>query len=182
MTDVFDASAFLASVTTRCGVYQMYDAEGALLYVGKARNLRNRLSSYFRNSGLNAKTVALVMRIHDIQVTVTSTEADALLLEHNLIKAHKPPFNILLRDDKSYPYVFLSSQDRFPRLALHRGRKRAKGSYFGPYPSAGAVRQSLHFLQRVFKVRQCEDSYFATAPAPACNTRSIVARHPVWVS
>jgi hypothetical protein len=114
----------------------MYDAtaRSTLLYVGKARNLRNRVSSYFRNSGLNAKTVALVMRIRDIQVTVTSTEADALLLEQNLIKAHKPPYNILLRDDKSYPYIFLSSEDRFPRLALHRGRKRRKGSYFGPYP------------------------------------------------
>jgi excinuclease ABC subunit C len=166
VTDSFDAQAFLDTVTTRCGVYQMYDAEGGLLYVGKARNLRNRLASYFRNSGLNAKTVALVMRIRDIEVTVTSTEVDALLLEQNLIKAHKPPFNILLRDDKSYPYIFLSSNDSWPCLSLHRGRKRSKGSYFGPYPSAGAVRQSLHFLQRVFKVRQCEDSYFSNRSRP----------------
>ncbi len=166
MTDTFDAKAFLANLTTRCGVYQMYDATGELLYVGKARNLRNRVGSYFRNSGLNAKTVALVMRIRDIQVTVTSTEADALLLEQNLIKAHRPPYNILLKDDKSYPYIFLSSEDPFPRLSLHRGRKRRKGSYFGPYPSAGAVRQSLHFLQKVFKVRQCEDSYFRNRSRP----------------
>jgi excinuclease ABC subunit C len=166
VTESFDPKAFLDSVTTRCGVYQMYGGEGELLYVGKARNLRNRLSSYFRNSGLNAKTVALVMRIQDIQVTVTSTEADALLLENNLIKAHKPPFNILLKDDKSYPYIFLSSRDRFPRLSIHRGPKRAKGSYFGPYPSAGSVRQSLHFLQRTFKVRQCEDSYFRNRSRP----------------
>ena len=142
MAEEFDAKAFLETTTTRCGVYQMYDGQGELLYVGKARNLRNRLSSYFRNSGLNAKTVALVMRVRDVQVTVTSTEADALLLEQNLIKAHTPPFNILLRDDKSYPYLYLSSEDAFPRLALHRGRKRAKGRYFGPYPSAAAVRQS----------------------------------------
>jgi excinuclease ABC subunit C len=162
----FDAKAFLANLTTRCGVYQMYDADGGLLYVGKARNLKNRVSSYFRNTGLNAKTVALVMRIRDIQVTVTSTEADALLLEQNLIKAHKPPYNILLRDDKSYPYIFLSSEDRFPRLAVHRGRKRRKGKYFGPYPSAGAVRQSMHFLQKVFKVRQCEDSTFRNRSRP----------------
>jgi excinuclease ABC subunit C len=166
MSEGFDAQGFLANLTTRCGVYQMYDGEGSLLYVGKARNLRNRVGSYFRNSGLNAKTVALVMRIRDIQVTVTSTEADALLLEQNLIKAHRPPYNILLRDDKSYPYIFLSSEDRFPRLALHRGRKRRKGSYFGPYPSAGAVRQSLHFLQKVFRVRQCEDSYFRNRSRP----------------
>lgn len=165
-TDSFDAEAFLATLTSRCGVYQMYDAEGELLYVGKARNLKNRVSSYFRNSGLNAKTVALVMRIRDIQVTVTSTEADALLLEHNLIKTHKPPYNILLRDDKSYPYIFLSSEDQFPRLTVHRGRKRKKGRYFGPYPSAGAVRQSMHFLQKVFKVRQCEDSYFRNRSRP----------------
>jgi len=166
VTEGFDAKAYLATLTTRCGVYQMYDGEGALLYVGKARNLRNRVASYFRASGLNAKTVALVMRIRDIQVTVTSTEADALLLEQNLIKAHRPPYNILLRDDKSYPYIFLSTEDAYPRLALHRGRKRRRGRYFGPYPSAGAVRQSLHFLQKVFRVRQCEDSYFRNRSRP----------------
>ena len=162
----FDAEAFLKTLTTRCGVYQMYDREGALLYVGKARNLKSRVASYFRNRGLNAKTVALVSRIADIQVTVTATEVDALLLEHNLIKSHRPPFNILLKDDKSYPYIFLSSEDRFPRLTLHRGPKRRKGRYFGPYPSAGAVRRSLHFLQKVFKVRQCEDSYFRNRSRP----------------
>jgi excinuclease ABC subunit C len=166
MSEDFDHKSFLATLTSRCGIYQMYDADGELLYVGKARNLKNRVSSYFRNTGLNAKTMALVMRIRDIQVTVTSTEADALLLEQNLIKAHKPPYNILLRDDKSYPYIFLSSEDSFPRLAVHRGRKRRKGQYFGPYPSAGAVRQSMHFLQKVFKVRQCEDSYFRNRSRP----------------
>lgn len=169
MTDTkatFDAKNFLATLTTRCGVYQMYDADGELLYVGKAKNLKNRVGSYFRNTGLNAKTVALVMRIRDVQVTITSTEADALLLEQNLIKAHKPPYNILLKDDKSYPYIFLSSEDAFPRLSVHRGKKRRKGSYFGPYPSAGAVRQSMHFLQKVFKVRQCEDSYFRNRSRP----------------
>lgn len=162
----FDAEGFLKTLTTRCGVYQMYDRDGGLLYVGKARNLKSRVASYFRNRGLNAKTVALVSRIADIQVTVTATEVDALLLEHNLIKSHRPPFNILLKDDKSYPYIFLSSEDRFPRLALHRGAKRRKGRYFGPYPSAGAVRRSLHFLQKVFKVRQCEDSYFRNRSRP----------------
>ena len=162
----FDAPAFLKSLTTRPGVYQMYGEGGKLLYVGKAKNLRNRVSSYFRASGLAAKTMALVARIEDIQVTVTSTEVDALLLEHNLIKQQQPPYNILLRDDKSYPYIFLSSEDRFPRLSLHRGAKRKKGLYFGPYPSAAAVRESLHFMQKVFKVRQCEDSYFRNRSRP----------------
>ena len=162
----FDHKAFLKNLTTRPGVYQMYDATGSLLYVGKARNLKNRVGSYFRARGLTDKTVALVSRIHDIQVTVTSTEVDALLLEHNLIKTQQPPYNILLRDDKSYPYIFMSTEDRFPRIDLHRGVKRRKGKYFGPYPSAGAVRESLHFLQKVFKVRQCEDSYFSNRSRP----------------
>lgn len=162
----FDHREFLKALTTRPGVYQMYDANQKLLYVGKARNLKNRVGSYFRATGLTEKTMALVARIKDIQVTVTSTEVDALLLEHNLIKTQKPPYNILLRDDKSYPYIFLSSEDDFPRVSLHRGTKRRKGQYFGPYPSAGAVRESLHFLQKVFKVRQCEDSFFSNRSRP----------------
>ncbi|MBE9538866.1 MAG: excinuclease ABC subunit UvrC [Proteobacteria bacterium] len=164
--DKFDHKAFLTTLTSRAGVYQMYDKAGKLLYVGKAKNLKKRVSSYFRASGLAAKTMALVARIDDIQVTVTSTEVDALLLEHNLIKSEQPPYNILLRDDKSYPYIFLSNEDKFPRLSMHRGAKRRKGKYFGPYPSAGAVRESLHFLQKVFQVRQCEDSYFANRSRP----------------
>lgn len=162
----FDHKAFLSTLTTRPGVYQMYDAKGQLLYVGKARNLKNRVGSYFRASGLTEKTMALVARIHEIQVTITSTEVDALLLEHNLIKKQRPAYNILLRDDKSYPYIFLSGEDKFPRIELHRGAKRRKGKYFGPYPSAGAARESLHFLQKVFKVRQCEDSYFKNRSRP----------------
>ena len=162
----FDHKSFLSVLTSRPGVYQMYDKAGKLLYVGKAKNLKNRVSSYFRASGLAAKTMALVARIEDIQVTVTTTEVDALLLEHNLIKKQAPPYNILLRDDKSYPYIFLSSEDKFPRVSLHRGAKRRKGKYFGPYPSASAARESLHFLQKVFQVRQCEDSYFSNRSRP----------------
>ena len=162
----FDHKIFLTTLTTRPGVYQMYDSDGGLLYVGKAKNLKNRVGSYFRAGGLTDKTMALVAKIQDIQVTVTTTEVDALLLEHNLIKTHKPPYNILLRDDKSYPYIFLSSEDEFPRIAMHRGAKRRKGQYFGPYPSSGAVRESMHFLQKVFKVRQCEDSYFNNRSRP----------------
>ncbi len=162
----FDHKSFLKSLTTRPGVYQMYDSEENLLYVGKAKNLRNRVTSYFRPAGLTEKTMALVAKIQSIEVTVTSTEVDALLLEHNLIKSHRPPYNILLKDDKSFPYIHVSTEDRFPRISLHRGAKRRKGKYYGPYPSAGAVRESLHFLQKVFKVRQCEDSYFRNRSRP----------------
>jgi len=161
----FDAESFLKSLSQRSGVYQMYDDQGQLLYVGKAKNLRNRVTSYFRASGLTTKTMAMVAKIQDIQVTITETETDALLLEHNLIKKYRPPYNILLRDDKSYPYLYLSA-DKYPRLALHRGSKRKKGQYFGPYPGAGAVRESLNFLQKVFQVRQCEDSYFRNRSRP----------------
>ena len=128
----FDHKAFVNALTTRPGVYQMYDDAGGLLYVGKAKNLKNRVGSYFRASGLTDKTMALVAKIQDIQVTVTTTEVDALLLEHNLIKTQQPPYNVLLRDDKSYPYIFLSSDDDFPRIAMHRGAKRPKGQYIGP--------------------------------------------------
>ena len=162
----FDAESFLKQLTTRPGVYQMYDGAGGLLYVGKAKNLKNRVTSYFRASGLSGKTMALVSRIRDIQVTVTTTERDALLLEHNLIKEYHPPYNILLKDDKSYPYIYLSSDDKWPKLAFHRGPKRRKGEYFGPYPSAGAVRSTLHLMQKVFKVRQCEESYFRNRSRP----------------
>lgn len=156
----FDSQRFLKQVTRQPGVYQMYDGAGTILYVGKAKNLKNRLASYFHRAGLTPKTQALVKRIHTIEVTVTSSEAEALILEQNLIKSQRPPFNILLRDDKSYPYIFLSDSEPFPRLALHRGPKNKKGRYFGPFPSAGAVRESLQFLQKTFHVRQCEDSVF----------------------
>jgi excinuclease ABC subunit C len=161
----FDHKSFLQALTTRPGVYQMYDEAGKLLYVGKAKNLKNRVGSYFRASGLTDKTMALVGRIRDIQVTVTTTEVDALLLEHNLIKNHQPPYNILLKDDKSFPYIYVSA-DKFPRISMHRGAQKGKGRYYGPYPSAAAVRESLHFLQKVFKVRQCENSYFRNRTRP----------------
>ncbi len=162
----FDHKAFLKSVTPRPGIYQMLDARGEVLYVGKARNLKKRVASYFRASGLAAKTLALVQRIARIEVTVTRTETEALLLEQNLIKQSRPPYNILLRDDKSYPYIYVSTDQAFPRVTLHRGARRGKGRYFGPYPSAGAVRESLNFLQKVFRVRQCEDSVFRNRTRP----------------
>jgi excinuclease ABC subunit C len=163
---MFDAQDYLKNLTPRPGVYRMLDGEGVVLYVGKARNLRKRVASYFRRSGLGSRTRALVAQIAAIEVTVTHTEGEALLLENNLIKTLRPRYNVLLRDDKSYPYIYLSTEQQYPRLAFHRGAKRGKGSYFGPYPGAGAVRESLHLLQKLFRVRQCEDSFFSNRSRP----------------
>ena len=162
----FDSKSFISSLTHRAGTYQMMDAEASVLYVGKAKNLKKRVASYFRKTGISSKTAALVKRIKDIDITVTETETEALILEQNLIKKHRPPFNILMRDDKSYPYIFLSDKDQWPRLSFHRGAKKRKGSYFGPYPSVNSVRESMSLLQRVFKVRQCEDSFFKNRSRP----------------
>ena len=161
----FDHKNFLESVTKRSGIYQMFSKENKLLYVGKAKNLHNRLSSYFRGTGLDTKTLLLVAKIDRIEVTVTTTEVDALLLENNLIKHYKPPYNILLKDDKSYPYIHLSD-DNFPRMKIYRGTKRASGKFYGPYPSTTAVRESLHLLQKVFRIRDCENSYFRNRSRP----------------
>ncbi|AIS18151.1 excinuclease ABC subunit C [Pseudomonas rhizosphaerae] len=165
MTAPFDPSAFLATCSGRPGVYRMFDDAMRLLYVGKAKNLKKRLASYFRKTGQAPKTAALVGKIQQIETTITANETEALLLEQTLIKEWRPPYNILLRDDKSYPYVFLSDGE-FPRLSIHRGAKKAKGRYFGPYPSAGAIRESLSLLQKTFFVRQCEDSYFKNRTRP----------------
>ena len=131
-----------------------------VLYVGKAKNLKNRVSSYFRQTQTSLKTAALVAKICSIEVTITQSETEALLLEQTLIKKLKPPYNILLRDDKSYPFIYLSTENEYPRIGFHRGAKRANGRYLGPYPSAGAVRESLNLLQKMFAVRQCDDSFF----------------------
>lgn len=169
MTDLlekFDSKAFLTTLPLTPGVYQMYDAEGHILYVGKAKNLRSRVASYFRAQGLTAKTAALVAKIASMQVTLTETAVEALLLEQSLIKAQRPPYNILLRDDKSYPYIFISSQDDYPRIGIHRGSKKRKGEYFGPFPGAGAVHDSINFLQKTFRLRSCDDSVFANRSRP----------------
>ena len=162
----FDHKSFLANLTSRPGVYQMIDREGEILYVGKARHLKSRVSSYFRAAGLTSKTLAMVNKIHDIRVTVTRGETEALLLEQNLIKSLKPPYNIQLRDDKSYPYILLSEDSEYPRLSFYRGSRRRKGRFFGPYPSANATRETLQLLQKVFRVRQCNDSYFKNRSRP----------------
>ena len=158
-TNQFDAKAFLKTLPNKPGVYRMFNDKDEVIYVGKAVNLKNRVSSYFRKNLDSPKTKVLVSHICHIEVTTTHTENEALLLENNLIKSLKPRYNVLYRDDKSYPYIYLSNHN-FARLSMHRGAQRGKGRYFGPYPSAGAVRETLNLLQKVFPVRQCEDTFY----------------------
>ena len=160
----FDHKSFVRNLTQGPGVYRMFNADGDVMYVGKAKNLRRRVGSYFTRAS-NRRIASMVAQIRNVEITATHTEAEALLLENNLIKEHRPRYNVLLRDDKSYPYLFLSDEE-FPRLAFHRGARKAKGRYFGPYPSAGAVRETLQLLQKLFPVRQCEDSYFRNRSRP----------------
>lgn len=161
----FDSERFLKSLTSAPGVYRMLDADGTPLYVGKASNLRKRVGSYFRKNGLPPKTRAMMGQMHSVEVTVTHTETEALLLENNLIKRVRPRYNVLLRDDKSYPYIRLD-EGPFPRLSFYRGGRREKGRFFGPYPSAGAVRETLHHLQKLFLLRQCNDTFFRNRSRP----------------
>ncbi len=163
---VFDPREFLKTVTSRPGVYRMVDAAGKVIYVGKARNLKKRLSSYFRKNISSAKTRSMVARIRRVDITITHTENEALILENNLIKELKPRYNILLRDDKSYPYIYLSTHQKHPRLSSYRGARSRQGRYFGPYPSAGAVRETLNLMQKLFLVRQCEDSFYGNRSRP----------------
>lgn len=163
---MFDRQAFLQTLSHRPGVYRMLDARGAVLYVGKARDLRKRVGSYFSRRATDAKTHALLQAMAGIEVTVTGTEHEALLLEYHLIKEHRPRFNVLLRDDKSYPYIRVTTEHDFPRFEFHRGSRRPPGRYFGPFPNAGAVRQTLQQLQKLFRVRPCSDSFFAHRSRP----------------
>lgn len=155
----------LSSLPNKPGVYRFLDAHQKIIYVGKARDLKKRVSQYFQKKVHDKKTQALVEKIADLQVTITENENQALLLELNLIKAHKPKYNILLRDDKSYPFLFLSEGD-FPRLDSHRGPRKEKGRYFGPYPNVGSVRENLALIQKLFRVRQCRDLFFKNRSRP----------------
>ena len=163
----FDAQCFLRTLTNDPGVYRMLDRYGRVLYVGKARSLKKRVASYFRHlAQLAPKTRALMSHTASVEVTVTHTETEALLLENNLIKEHRPRYNIVLRDDKSFPYIHVTTGDRFPRLGFHRGARQGRGRYFGPFASAGATRDTLNQLQKLFRVRQCENSFFANRSRP----------------
>jgi len=163
---VFDAKEYIASLPKRPGVYRMFGAGAELLYVGKARSLKDRVGTYFAASNVDPKVQALVAQISAIEVTVTNSETEALLLEYNLIKAHKPRFNIVLRDDKSFPYIHLYVEHEFPRLEFYRASRAAPGRYFGPFPNAGAVRDTLNQLQKLFHIRNCRDSFFANRTRP----------------
>lgn len=164
---MFDFKSFLAELTKSPGVYRMYDERDAILYVGKAKNLKSRVSSYFLKTGQSVKTQSLVKKIADIEITIAGSETEALILEQNLIKDLKPPYNILLRDDKSYPYIYLATDKTFPSLSMKRAKTLGKvGKYFGPFPSSGSVRESLSLLEKLFKVRQCQESFYKNRSRP----------------
>jgi len=162
----FDPAVFLKTLTSRPGIYKMFNGQGEIIYIGKAKNLRNRVSSYFKSQTASIKQQAMLAKIAAIEVTVTHTEGEALLLECQQIKHYKPRYNICLRDDKSFPYIFMSSEQEFPQLSFHRGAKKKRGHYFGPYPSASAARESLKQLQKLFPVRQCDDSVYNNRTRP----------------
>lgn len=162
----FDHKRFLASVSQRPGVYRMIAADGEVLYVGKARNLKNRLTTYFVGKAQAAKTMAMVAQIASVEMTVTASETEALLLEYNLIKRHRPRFNVTLRDDKSFPYLYLTTQQDYPRISFYRGSRKLPGRFFGPYPNARATRETVLLLQKLFLMRPCSDTFFANRSRP----------------
>ena len=162
----FDPKPFLANVSQRPGVYRMISANDEVLYVGKARNLKNRLTTYFVGKAQAAKTMAMVAQIARVDVTVTASETEALLLEYNLIKRHRPRFNVTLRDDKSFPYLHITTDHEYPRIAFYRGNRKAPGRFFGPYPNARATRETVLLLQKLFLLRPCSDSFFSNRSRP----------------
>src|SRR5580698_6721877 len=166
VADPFDPKTYVDSLPGRPGVYRMLDINGDILYVGKARNLKSRVGSYFQPSNVQPKVQALVAKTAGMEVTITNSDTEALLLEFNLIKKHRPRFNVVLRDDKSFPYLHFETQHEFPRLNFYRGSRKEPGRYFGPYPSAGAVRDTLQQLQKLFRIRNCDDTYFANRSRP----------------
>jgi len=164
-TPPFDLPTFLASLPAKPGVYRMLGTGDTILYVGKARHLKNRVASYFHGKAHADKTQALLAQVQRVEVTVTASENEALLLEYNLIKRHRPRYNVLLKDDKSFPYIHLTAHE-FPRLAYFRGTRKQPGRFFGPYPSSVAARETLQLLQKLFRIRPCEDTFFANRSRP----------------
>ncbi len=163
----FDQKPFLANLSQRPGVYRMLAANGEVLYVGKARNLKNRVSTYFSGSRAHAaKTMAMVAQIASIEVTATASETEALLLEYNLIKRHRPRYNVTLRDDKSFPYLYITTEQDYPRISFYRGTRKLPGRFFGPYPNARATRETVLLLQKLFLLRPCSDTFFANRSRP----------------
>jgi len=163
----FDPKPFLANLSQRPGVYRMIAANGEVLYVGKARNLKNRVSTYFTGSKAHAaKTMAMVSQIANIEVTATASETEALLLEYNLIKRHRPRYNVTLRDDKSFPYLYITTEQDYPRISFYRGSRKLPGRFFGPYPNARATRETVLLLQKLFLLRPCSDTFFANRSRP----------------
>lgn len=159
-------AAFLSSLPTQPGVYRMLDKQARLLYVGKAKNLKNRISSYFNSSDLDKKTMALLAQVEHIEFTLVNKESDALLLENNFIKQYKPRYNVLLKDDKNYLYLLLDTHHDYPRLDLTRHPEKKRGKTFGPFPNASAVRESLSLIQKLFQLRQCNDTFFKHRTRP----------------
>ncbi|NNE38177.1 MAG: excinuclease ABC subunit UvrC [Gammaproteobacteria bacterium] len=151
---------FAKTLPDKPGIYQMINSSGKVIYVGKAKNLKNRVLSYFNVTQESPKTLAMINKVSDINFVVTNSEPDALLLESNLIKELRPRYNITFRDDKSYPYLYLTSKSDYPRLSFYRGSRKGPGRYFGPYPNAGASRRTLNIVQKLFKLRQCDDAFF----------------------
>ena len=163
----FDPKPFLSNLSQRPGVYRMLAADGEVLYVGKARNLKNRVSTYFSGSKAHGgRTMAMVAQIASIEVTATASETEALLLEYNLIKRHRPRYNVTLRDDKSFPYLYVTTEQDYPRIAFYRGTRKLPGRFFGPYPNARATRETVLLLQKLFLLRPCSDSFFANRSRP----------------
>ena len=161
----FDYQSFLEKLTHQPGVYRMYNSQDDVIYVGKAKNLNKRVSSYFKAKHDNSKTQSLVTHIAKIDITVVSSETEAFILENNFIKKYRPRYNVLLKDDKSYPFIFISDH-KHPKISMYRGPQKQKGEYFGPYPSAWAVKESLRSFQKIFPIRQCEDAYYRARTRP----------------
>ena len=156
----------LKNLTQRPGIYKMLDQNKKIIYIGKASNLKKRVSSYFVQGNSSVKTNKLIEKINDVEVIITNNEEEALILENSLIKEIKPRYNILLRDDKSYPYIFIDIEHEFPLIKFYRGDRKLKGKYFGPYTQVNNLRKTLNIVQKIFKVRQCENSYFKSRKKP----------------